>query len=69
MLKRMGAVGAIIAGLACFTPLFAVALGAMGLGWLTRYADYILVPILFLFLGITFYARQREKPSNNIVKL
>ena len=69
MLKRMGTVGAIIAGLACFTPLIAVVFGAMGLSWLTSYADYILVTILLLFLGITFYARQREKPSNKILKL
>jgi mercuric ion transport protein len=63
MLKHISTVGAIIAGMACFTPVLVVLFGVTSLGWLTGYTEYIVIPILFLFLGMMIYARQREKPS------
>jgi mercuric ion transport protein len=60
-LLRLGIVGTVVAALCCFTPVLAVLLGAVGLAaviWL----DYVLFPILVVFLAITGYALwQRHK--------
>jgi mercuric reductase len=49
----IGGVGALVAGLCCFTPLLVVSLSALGLsalvGW---WLDLILFPVLALFLGV-----------------
>ncbi len=50
-----GLAGSVIAALCCFTPLLVVLLGAVGLGALTGYLDYVLLPALAVFLGITVY--------------
>ncbi len=50
-----GLTGSVIALLCCFTPLLVVLLGAVGLGALTGYLDYVLLPALAVFLGITVY--------------
>ncbi len=50
-----GLTGSVIALLCCFTPLLVVLLGAVGLGALTGYLDYVLVPALAVFLGLTVY--------------
>lgn len=46
-IKQFGAAGAVISGLLCFTPLLAVGLGTLGLGWLTLYAD-VAIGIVFI---------------------
>ncbi len=52
----IGGVGALLAGVCCFTPLLVVSLGALGLsalvGW---WLDLILFPALTLFLMILVY--------------
>lgn len=50
-----GLTGSVIALLCCFTPLLVVLLGAVGLGALTGYLDYVLLPALAVFLGLTVY--------------
>ncbi len=42
-LMRTGIVGSVICGLGCVTPIFVVALGAVGLSAMTGYLDYGLV--------------------------
>ena len=65
MLKT-GVIGSIVAALCCFTPVLVVLLGAVGmsawLGWL----DYVLLPALAFFLGLTAYAffRNRSRKSS-----
>src|SRR5215472_13734035 len=50
-LTTTGSIGAVLAALCCFTPLLAVALGAVGLtAWLAK-ADYVLLPVLLLCLA------------------
>ena len=39
-------------------------LGALGAGWLTGYLDYVLFPVLFIFLGLTAYGLYRQTQSN-----
>jgi hypothetical protein len=35
--------------------------GAVGLGALTGYLDYILMPVLAIFVGLTIYAWSKQK--------
>ena len=56
--------GSIIAAVCCFTPILVVTLGVLGLSSLVGILDYVLLPVLALFLTITGYAvwkRQRLK--------
>lgn len=62
-LKR-GIIGSLVAALCCFTPILAVLLGALGVGWLTGYLDYVLFPVLFIFLGLTFYGYHRQSKGS-----
>ena len=54
-----GLTGSIIATLCCFTPILVLFLGAMGIGAVTGYLDYVLLPMLAVFLGITVYGLYR----------
>lgn len=40
----------------CFLLILAILLGAVGLGWVAGYLDYILFPVLFIFIGLRAYA-------------
>lgn len=51
----IGGIGAGVAALCCFTPVLVLLLGALGLAALTGYLDYVLLPALFVFLGILVY--------------
>ena len=60
-LFRIGAIGAVIAALCCFTPLLVVLLAAVGLSAVVAYLDYVLLPALAVFVGITIYALVRRR--------
>ncbi len=60
-LLRIGIVGAVVAALCCFTPLLVVLLGAVGLSATVGYLDYVLLPALVAFAGITIYALIRQQ--------
>ena len=65
-LVRRGLLGAAIAALCCFTPLLAVALGAVGLSALLAYADFVLLPALLLCIAVValgLYRRRRTRAS------
>ncbi len=51
----IGAIGAGVAALCCFTPVLVLLLGAVGLAALTGYLDYVLLPVLLVSLGILVY--------------
>ena len=55
-LLRVGIVGSAVAALCCFTPLLVILLGAVGLSAVVGYLDYVLLPTLAIFIGITIYA-------------
>lgn len=55
-LLKIGVVGTIVAALCCFTPLLVVILGAVGLSAALGWLDYLLLPALVFFLGLTTYA-------------
>ncbi len=58
-----GVVGTVVAALCCFTPILVVLLGVIGLGALSGYLDYVLLPALAVFLGLTAYGLVRQKQA------
>ncbi|OGB09541.1 MAG: hypothetical protein A3E79_10585 [Burkholderiales bacterium RIFCSPHIGHO2_12_FULL_61_11] len=60
-LLKLGIGGTIIVALCCFTPILVILIGAVGLGALAGYLDYVLFPALALFVGITIYALQKRR--------
>ena len=60
-LLKLGLTGTIVTAICCFTPTLAWLLAISGLAaWLT-WLDYVLVPLLVIFLGITAYAVVRAR--------
>ena len=57
----MGIAGTVIAALCCFTPVLVILFGVVGLSALVGYLDYVLLPALAFFLGLTIYAVYRRK--------
>jgi mercuric ion transport protein len=55
-LLRIGICGTAIAALCCFTPVLVVLFGAVGLSAAIGWLDYVLLPALVLFLGLTVFA-------------
>lgn len=60
-LLRLGLAGAAITALCCFTPVLVVLLAGVGLSALTGWLDYVLLPALAVFLGITGIALWRRR--------
>ncbi|TAM64008.1 MAG: mercury resistance system transport protein MerF [Rhodanobacter sp.] len=58
---RLGAIGSVLVALCCFTPILVILLGAVGLSALTGYLDYVLLPALVVFIGLTIYALWRKR--------
>jgi len=51
----------VAAAVCCVTPILAIAFGAVGLtAWLAK-ADYVLIPTLILFLGLTGFGLYRKR--------
>ncbi|MAS09584.1 MULTISPECIES: mercury resistance system transport protein MerF [Salinisphaera] len=57
----VGIAGTVIAALCCFTPVLVILFGVVGLSALVGYLDYVLLPALAFFLGLTIYAVYRRK--------
>lgn len=56
-----GLIGTVVAALCCFTPVLVVLFGIVGLSALVGYIDYVLLPALAFFAGLTVYAVWRRK--------
>lgn len=63
-LLRAGLIGTVLVALCCFTPILVVLLGVVGLAGLTGYLDYVLLPALLVFIGLTIYAIQRKQKAD-----
>lgn len=48
--------GTILTLLCCVTPILVILLGVVGLSAFTGYLDYVLIPALVAFIGLTIYA-------------
>jgi mercuric ion transport protein len=51
--------------LCCFTPILVIAFGAVGLSEWLGYADYVLLPALAFFIGLTAYAVHRRSHASD----
>jgi hypothetical protein len=58
-----GLIGTGLAALCCFTPVLVILLGVIGLGAITGYLDYVLLPALVVSLGVTVYAMTRRRQA------
>lgn len=58
---RTGVVGSAVAALCCFTPVLVLVLGAAGLSAWLGWTDYVLLPLLAMFLGLTVYGLWRRQ--------
>jgi mercuric ion transport protein len=56
-----GLAGSVITALCCFTPVLVMVLSLLGLGAVTGYLDYVLLPGLVAFLGLTLYGLSQQK--------
>ena len=59
-----GLIGSVLVALCCFTPLLVVLLGVLGLGAVSGYLDYLLLPGLAIFVGMTLYGMFRQPRRN-----
>jgi mercuric ion transport protein len=62
---KTGLWGSIIAVICCFTPALVIALGFLGLAALTPYLDYILMPLLAVFIILALYGWTQRKEQRN----
>lgn len=60
-LLTTGIIGTAIAALCCFTPVLAVMFGILGLSAVLGWLDYLLLPALAYFIGLTIYAVWRRQ--------
>ena len=60
-LLKTGIIGTAVAALCCFTPVLVILFGAVGLAAWIGYLDYVLMPALIFFVGLTIYAYTRKK--------
>jgi mercuric ion transport protein len=60
-LLQVGIIGSVIAALCCFTPVLVLLLGAVGLSALVGVLDFVLLPVLAIFVTITVYALWKRK--------
>ncbi len=58
-LLSISIVGTVIAAICCFTPALVVVLGVLGLSAAVGWLDYILLPALAGFAGLTLFALAR----------
>ncbi|ASC69901.1 hypothetical protein XM38_008310 [Halomicronema hongdechloris C2206] len=54
-------IGTTVVALCCFTPILLVMLGALGLSAWAGYLDYVLLPALGAFVGLTLWSYWRYR--------
>ena len=60
-LLRTGIIGSAVVAVCCFTPVLVILLAATGLAAITGWLDYVLLPALAFFLGLTGYALWKRR--------
>jgi mercuric ion transport protein len=63
MLLKTGIAGSVIAAICCATPVLTVLLAAVGLSAWVGGLDYVLLPALAFFLGLTGWALWRRQKA------
>ncbi len=67
-LLKVGIIGTIVAALCCFTPILVILLATVGLSAVLGWIDYVLLPALVIFAGITLYALWRRKQRQGTIE-
>ncbi len=62
-LLRCGVIGTAVVALCCFTPLLVLLLGVLGLSAAVGWLDYVLFPLLALFIALTTYAVWKRRSA------
>jgi len=62
-LLRFGIIGTVIAAICCFTPILVILLVTVGLSGVLGWVDFVLVPALLIFMGITAYALWKRRSA------
>lgn len=54
--------GTVVVALCCFTPMLVLLLGVIGLGAMTPYLDFVLLPVLavLIFLAVRSYRKWKK---------
>lgn len=60
---KTGVIGTVIAAICCFTPVLVIGLGVVGLSAWLGWLDYVLLPALATFIGITAYGLWRRQQA------
>ncbi len=60
-LLNTGVAGSVVAALCCATPILVILFGVLGLSAWVGWLDYVLIPALVVFIGITIYALHRRR--------
>lgn len=60
-LLRIGIVGTVLTALCCFTPVLVIVFGALGLAALVGFLDYVLYPLLVVFLLLIIVELYRRR--------
>ena len=60
-LLKTGVAGSVVAAVCCATPILVILFGALGLSVWVGWLDYVLIPALVVFIGITIYALRRRR--------
>lgn len=67
-LVTTGVIGGVVAAVCCATPILAVALAAVGLSAWAAKADYVLIPIILLCLGLVAVGLYRRRATSKPTK-
>lgn len=68
LLLKLGIAGTVLTCVACFTPAAVAVLGLLGLARWTGYLDYVLLPLLALFLVLLGYGWRRRRWGARLAK-
>lgn len=60
-LLRIGIVGTVLTALCCFTPVLVILFGALGLAALVGFLDYVLFPLLGVFILLVIVGLYRRR--------
>lgn len=55
VILQTGIIGSVLVAICCFTPALVLLLGVLGLSAWIGWLDHVLLPALFVFLGLTLY--------------
>ncbi|MDP5276472.1 mercury resistance system transport protein MerF [Chengkuizengella axinellae] len=57
---KIGVIGTIVTLICCATPILVITLGLAGLSAVTGYLDYVLIPLLFVFIALMIFNSKKK---------